>query len=450
MTFVSSAFYALKLIFPPSSSTLEKNPGRKSLLGAMLCIGISLIPLVAVLVVSDGMIQGITGRIIGLSTQDISVHINTNSKSVDNYEDLSLIAERLGNIEGVVQSWPEIQGMALATGGKARVGATVRAVPFDIFEKNNSFLSLFNFVEGKASLNSNSAVIGQKIANDLDLHIGDKLRLISVKTDNGRFIPKLSQFTVSGIVSCGYQELDALWVFIPITEGFSSMALQSSKFIISLVTNKTFSPELVNIKSNVIEDLNGITGNTPVEKSYTYTWNELNSSEYENFASTKILLLLIMLLIVLVASVNISSALVMIIMERRKEIAILKSVGADSLGIITAFLLIGFVAGVGGIIMGVPVGLLVAININSILNFMEKCVNIFIECVCIIINADNYFYGEIKILNPAYYLQEIPISVPFKELLVIVIGTLVLSLFVSFVPAIKAGKEKPLDILRKV
>lgn len=447
----ASALYSIRLFFPKGGSGAENSPGRKSLLGAMICIGISLIPLVAVLVVSDGMIKGITGRIIGLSTQDICVHINTSSPSVSSGEDLEALSARLSCIEGVNQAWPEIEGMALAVGANSRVGATVRAVEPDVFFKNESFSSLFSVIEGTPSLSTeNSCIIGQKIASDLNLHAGDKIRLVGVKNTNGRFIPKTSQYTVSGIVSCGYQELDALWVFIPLKDGFASMSLPSSRFVISLVTDNPFSPDLMRIKFRVREDLSGLSSNAPIEKSYVYTWNELNSAQYENFASTKVLLLLIMLLIVLVASVNVSSALIMIVMERRKEIAILKSLGSSSRGVAASFLLMGLIAGVGGVVIGVPLGLLTSININPILHIMEKCVNIFIEFIYMIFYGNIGSYMEVKILDPAYYLQEIPISIPFRELLIIVLGTLFLSLVVSFIPAVKAGKEKPLETLRKM
>ena len=157
-----------------------------------------------------------------------------------------------------------------------------------------------------------------------------------------------------------------------------------------------------------------------------------------------------MLLIVLVASVNISSALVMIVMERRKEIAILKSVGADSSGITASFLLIGIVSGAGGVLTGIPVGLLAGVNINRIISFMEKVVNLFLKFAYVLANGNQGGFTSVHLLDPAYYLQEIPVIIPFGELLVITLGTLILSLIVSAIPAIKAGKEKPLDTLRKM
>ena len=101
---------------------------------------------------------------------------------------------------------------------------------FDLFEKNHSYASLFSVLQGNVDLSAekNTAIIGQKIAADLNLNAGSKFRLITAAVKNGRIIPKVTTFTVAGIVSCGYQELDALWVFIPIEKGFSILPLESS------------------------------------------------------------------------------------------------------------------------------------------------------------------------------------------------------------------------------
>lgn len=451
MTYKASLIYATKFIFPKHRSA-QKSNGRRSLFGAMLCIGISLIPLVAVLVVADGMIEGITGRIIGLSTQDLSVHINPRSSSVADYDTFIELSGRLSSVPGVLQVYPEMQGMALAASKDIRTGATVRAVPSDIFEKNEKFATLFELVEGTLDLQSpKNAILGQKIAGDLHVHAGDTFNLISINKVGELMTPRLTQFTVCGIVSCGYQELDALWIFVPLETGFKSLAVKSSQFLVGLVTPDAFAPYLMNIKKNVEYDLAGYNEDHPgVEYASVFSWNELNAAEYENFSSTKILLLLIMLLIVLVASVNISSAIVMIVMERRKEIAILKSVGASSQGVTMSFLFVGFAAGLGGTLIGIPLGLFAAVNVNIILQVMEKIVNFCIKIVYIISRGNSADFRNIRLLDPAYYLQNIPISIPFRELLVITLGTLLLSVLAAALPAIKAGKEKPLDTLRKM
>ena len=179
-----------------------------------------------------------------------------------------------------------------------------------------------------------------------------------------------------------------------------------------------------------------------------YTWHDFNQSQYENFASTKLMLLFVMFLIVLVASVNISSALVMLVMEKRKDIAILKSLGASNVGIGLSFVLTGGAAGLLGTIIGIPLGLLCAVNINSIITLFENIINIFNKLIYFI--ADKGEYIPISLLDPAYYLETIPVVISGKEIGIIIVGTILLSILVSIIPAKKAGKEKPLDIIRKI
>ena len=180
-----------------------------------------------------------------------------------------------------------------------------------------------------------------------------------------------------------------------------------------------------------------------------YKWNELNAAQYENFSSTKMMLTFIMLLIVLVASVNISSALIMLVIERRKEIAVLKSYGASNSGIALSFLITGFVTGGLGVFTGIPLGLLCTVNFDKILSGIENIQKKKKKLIFALSGKNPMEALPFHLLDPAYYLQNADISIPLDQLVIIALGTLVLSLAASTVPAIKAGEEKPIDILRK-
>lgn len=452
MNIKSSLLYAGKLIFPKSSKFEAKSNAYKSLIGAMICIGISLIPLVAVLVVSDGMIEGITGRMIGLSSRDMCVYIGANSSAVESADSLARTAQSFIEVDGVEKAFPEVQGIGLAAGKSKRSGATIRAVQRDVFTEDKNFASLFEVIEGSTFLEQNNeCIIGSHLADLLSLKTGDTLKLLTINSRTRTNVtPKVSMLTVKGIVSSGYQELDALWVFVPLEKGFEILPDNSAKYTIGIQTADAFDENLYKIQYALQNAIAGKGKINSVEYAYVYRWDELNTSEYENFQSTKALLLIIMLLIVLVASVNISSALVMLVMERRKEIAILKSTGASSGGITLAFLFTGFAAGLGGVLTGIPLGLLASVNINGLISFMEKTVNVFAKFIFMLSHSSADSFVQIHLLDPSYYLQNIPVNIHFGELMIIVTGTLVLSVIVSAVPAIKAGKEKPLDTLRKM
>lgn len=436
----SSFLFAFRLLIPKHRTPSN---ARKSMLGAVLCVALSLIPLVVVLVVADGMIEGITDRIVGLSSYHIQIeHRSTRIQPNSALDDLKILSQTMRSVEGVRSANAEVQGIALGSGKTGRTGVTVRAVEPSVFSTNKAFTTYFSLIEGSLSLERDkSALIGENIAKNLGLSIGDTLYLISSSTSSsGSVIPKLTNFKVAGIISSGYRELDALWVFIPLDNAFDVFSSANSQLLVGLEVTSPFTDEIYEVYNAVDDAL------PPADTSYM--WNELNTAQFENYASTKMLLLLVMLLIVLVASVNVSSALVMLVMERRKEIAILKSVGASGSGISLSFLIIGTCIGGLGVVIGIPLGLVCAVNVNEIILLFEKIVNFFIHFVYSIIEREGF--TAIQVLDPEFYLEKVPVTVPFIELFLIASLTMCLSLAVSLFPAIRAGKEKPLTILRKV
>jgi lipoprotein-releasing system permease protein len=442
MNLKSSFWYAIKILNPPTG---KNTSGRRSLLGAVFCIALSLVPLVVVQTVADGMIEGITARMVGLSSYHAAAYLLTPFSDYSTEGQISQLENTRESLEKhsfVKGAFIEASGTALAAGKNGRSGAQIRAVNSRLFTENTAFLRYIKIIEGSASFPElNSAVIGKKIAEDLGVHVGDSIRLIGAKTTTeGRVIPKIKIFKISGIVSSGYEELDALWVFVPLASGMTFLSGSSTQFKIGLEVDGAFTNNFALEISQIKQEL---------PNNWTlYTWNELNSSQYENFSSTRILLLFIMFLILLVASVNISSAIVMVVMERRSEIAILKSIGASPSGITSSFIICGTLCGLGGVVIGLPLGLLCAINVNGILNFIQKTVNVCAKILYLLVGKTDYI--PVELLNPAYYLDSIPVHIPFAELYAIAIGTICLSMIVSLLPSVHAGQEKPLSIFRKM
>ena len=438
MTFKASFLYALRIVKPNRTSSSN---GRKSLFGAAFGIALSLVPLIVVLVVAEGMIEGITERMIGLSSYHVQAvappYFYENDSDLDELHELAASLEVL--IAGRI--FIERQGTALASSGGIRSGALVRAVPPDIFKTNKAFETYVEVAEGEAAFpTEKSAVIGKGIADKLGLKSGDTFRLITARTSaHGKIIPKMLTCTVSGIVSSGYQEIDSLWVFLPFKTGFGFLTDGSSEIKIGIETDFPFSDRLQDAYRSAASFLPA--------GFRVYRWSDINTAQYENYASTKILLILIMFLIVLIASVNVSSALIMVVMERKKEIAVLKSMGASSSGIAAAFLCVGMLTGASGLVIGLPLGLSAAVKCNEIIRFGENTVNFILKLWYLICEGNKYV--PVHLLDPAYYLQTVPVHITFSEIFAIAAGTLLLSAAVSVFPALRAGKERPLDILRK-
>ena len=442
MTFSSSILFASRLLFP---RTGKKSNARRSLFGAFVCIGISLVPLIMVVTVSDGMIKGITERMIGLDSSHIQLVLYPNSEYASDAESMRILADSIKEYDsGVKAVYPELQGIGLASSGKGRFGASIRAVQGDVFEKNPAFTSLFEILEGSADLSArNSCLLGKKLATDLGVRAGERIRLITTKENSsGKTMPKITPLKVSGIISSGYQELDSLWLFVSLESGFDLISLSSGKAVFGIETEDAFSLNLEKTYRKLSPLL--------ASAGRLHRWNDLNSAQYENFASTQIMLIFIMMLIVLVASVNISSALVMLVMERKKEIAILKSLGGSSGGIALSFIITGVVTGLLGVIFGLPVGLFSSLHFSGIMGGIESVVNLGAKVFYFLTAGNLSDYVPVHLLDEAFYLQNFSVVISIPKILLIALGTIVLSLLVSLIPALKAGKEKPIETLRKI
>lgn len=436
----SSFLLSSRILFPRAC---KKTIGTKSIIGAILCISLSLIPLVVVISASDGIIEGITERIINLS----SSHIQVNYNFFENRIEKDLLTESLSKIKkvrGVEDAYILINSSGLVSSKKGRTGANIRALEPDVFKNNKSYSSLFKAEKGNISdffTGADSALIGKGICDKLDVEIGDKIRLITTQKVNDRIIPKMTSFTVKAIISSGYQELDSLWVFIPLDKGIKFLKPENSISSIMVETEDPFN-NLFNMQQNIEKAINF--------SASTFRWNELNQSQFENFSSTKMLLTFIMILIVLIASVNISSCLVMLSMEHRKEIAIMKSFGTSKSIVSLAFLLTGGFIGSFGVIIGIPIGIIISLNINSIINFIEIIINFFAQIGYYIVNGNLESFRLIQLMDETHYLESIPINIPYLQVFIYSIATIILSLLASLIPALKAGNEKPIDTLRKV
>ncbi|MDE5581340.1 MAG: FtsX-like permease family protein [Treponemataceae bacterium] len=447
MNFKSSFLFSRRILFSKSSGM---SVAKKSLAGAVLCIGISLVPLVTIITISNGMMNGITERLVSLSSSHLEAVCY--SKNAQLLEDAALAAKR---IPGISVAYPMISCPAMAMSGKNRCGVTLRAIPKNVFEEDASYKKLFFTEDGSIAdfaAGEKGALIGKGISERLGVKAGDTIRVVNIISNPGKesdsdssrssisIRPSISSYKIKAVISCGYQELDSLWLFIDFEDGKKIMGAAQTMNAVMIETADAFSAELPSLQKKVQDLLGGA--------FRVYRWDQLNRAQYENFSSTKILLVFIQLLIVLVACVNISSALIMLVLERRREIAILKSLGASNGGISASFLLVGISCGIAGLLFGIPLGLFLSVNINGLIHFSEKAINFLAQGLYFLAKGDIMNFREIHLLDEAYYLKEIPVEIPFGELFFIGFLTLGLSLLASLLPARKAGKQRPLEILR--
>jgi lipoprotein-releasing system permease protein len=317
-------------------------------------------------------------------------------------------------------------------GKKGKTGATIRAVEPSFWEDGGS-LEYLEIQSGTAVISTaRDMLLGGSLADSVGAVPGDTVRLMTIRVNaEGRNIPRMEAFTVSGIVSSGYHELDALWCIITREGGqrILSPELSSSSLLVKIDDPYTGTDKILWELFSSLGDGYGV-----------YTWKELMSSQYSSYESTRQLLLFIMALIVIVAAVNVSSATSMLVIERRQDIAVLKVTGADAKGVTGVFLWGSFLTGVCGAVMGISAGLLLGYFINPVIRGLEKFLSFF----------SRIFSGsEVKILDPGFYLQTIPIVIDWSAVFLIACFTVLCSVIASLIPAWRAGLLKPMELLRK-
>jgi lipoprotein-releasing system permease protein len=403
--------------------------GGRYLRGAATGIALSLIPIVVTLIVADGMIRGITDRYIELGTAHLQVHNFIDSTGIEGA--LPLLdnedAERI--VRGVFR---ERQGMGVIVGKGSKTGATIRAIDPAFWEDEGSRAYL-TVIAGDTHIETDREVIlGEELAATINVAIGDTVRVMTIRvTEDGRNIPRMTPFTVKGVISSGYRELDSLWCVMSYTAGERALPSEiSSAHLLIKIDDPYRGADAASIK---VEQLLG-------PDFWVYTWKDLQRNQYSSYESTRQMLLFIMALIVMVAAVNVSSATSMLVIERQRDIAVLKAAGAPP-GVTSRIFLWGsFFTGLVGALIGISVGLLIGVNINTFIHGLEKVLNVF---------TGLFQAGEIKILDPGYYLEEIPIVVDWGAVFLIGLFTILSSMLASWIPARRAGKTRPIEILRK-
>ncbi|GHV76605.1 ABC transporter substrate-binding protein [Spirochaetia bacterium] len=400
--------------------------GGRYLRGAAGGIALSLIPIIVTLMVADGMIRGITDRYLELGTGHIQVY---DFMELQEIEDTKTALEDLPGLRG---TWLERQGLGVLVGKKGKTGATIRATESAFWEDTGSGRFL-ETLSGSAKLEGPSDVIlGEALAENLGVEVGDTLRIMTLRiAADGRNIPRLFPFTVTGIVSSGYRELDSLWCIVGYDAGKRILAPELSSSFLTIKIDDPYTGA-----DDAVYDIYQRLG-----PGYgIYTWMELQRSQYSSYASTRQLLLFIMALIVIVAAVNVSSATSMLAIERQRDIAFLKAFGTSPRGISRIFVWGAFFTGLTGGIVGIALGLLIGFAINPLIHALEQALGFF---------SALFHGGEVKILDPGYYLENIPLVIDWTAVLIIGIGTILASMLASWIPARRAGAISPVELLQK-
>lgn len=410
-------------------------------------IALSLMPVIVILEVSNGMIEGITARLIEFDSGHLNLTLSGAAEEAAAERRLPAIMAQ----PGVTGAFVSRQGGGIFFFKNQRYFVRIRAVPSDFYERDRGFRKYTVLSSGSFSLaEKNSIVIGKALAEEFGVTVGDSVLVfthqIVTRGDKKTILARPTRFTVRGIYSIGYQELDKLTVFISSEDGKKTLASAHSDVSLMIKVSDPFTQ--INRQAVALEKV--------IDPEFImfwrlYTWQEMNSNYFSAYESTKILLIFIMIFIVFVAAFNIISSMKMMVLDRFQEIGILKSVGASSGTITLSFIVVGFFSGLISTLLGVSVGLVIAVNINEIFILIENALTAVSKLFAAFIRP---FFGEvkvddIKILNPEFYIEVIPIRINFWEILFVSMLSIMLAVLFSLYHARIAGNVRPLEVIRR-
>ncbi len=383
---------AYRLLFSQYNLSFISIISKVSIIGLMLGVGI----LITVLSVMNGFEKELRDKILGF-TSHITIHAN-NELSTD-------------KLISIIESDKNIASYSFVSRNEELISSSSsKNIPIIIHnvspEKENQTSDIGSMIiQGSFEFNgSNDLVIGNVLARELGVTSGDVIEI-----SNYNKLQKNNKFIISGIFDSGLYEYNQRFVYA------SNLSLTNNSEY-TYIKIKLFDPLRASLVSRNLFDKFGI---------ITSNWTETHNALFQAISNEKRVMFIILALIIAIASFNIISSLTLLVLNKQKDIAILLSLGISRRSIQYIFLIQGFIIGILGILFGVILGLILAININQIVIFLESIFNI------------TFISPEI------YHLSKVPYIILISDICNIVLISLVMVLLTSIYPAAKASKITP-------
>ncbi len=384
-----------------------------SFLGILLGVA----TLIVVMAVMNGFRAELLKTILGINGHLI---IQPMDAPLTDYADLS---KRLETIEGVKFAIPVVEGQVLASG---RVGAGTGALVRGVAPEDVKKIELVSKKVQQGSFDTfgteDGVAIGSRMASNLGLGIGDLLTLISPEGDVTPLgvNPRVKAYPVTAIFEIGMSEYDSSIVFMPLAEAQIYFNQEEKVQSIELIADN---PDDIDAIKAPVESL--------LNRQILLTdWRQRNSTFFSALQVERNVMFMILTLIVLVAALNIISGLIMLVKDKGKDIAVLRTMGATRGMILRIFLMTGSAIGVTGTIGGVLLGVLICVNVERIRQFFS-------------------WLSGTTIFNPElYFLSQLPAKMDMSETISVVLMALVLSFIATLFPAWRAAKLDPVEALR--
>ena len=383
-----------------------------SLLG--ICLGVA--ALIIVMSVMNGFRYELINRILGFNGH-VTV-AGSGNFNIGNYDQLAL---KLAEIDGVLTATPTIEGQVLATSTNAQAGALVRGVSREDLVRQTLIadniemgsLAEFGTVPG--------VVVGAKLLQRLGLNYGDNITLISPKGVPTAFgtVPRSVAYPVIGVFDVGMYEFDSSVVFMPLDQAQVYFRLEDAVTQIELTVTNPEEPQAVREAARRVAD-----------PFYVLDWQQANRHLYGALQVERNVMFLILTLIIVVAAFNIISSLIMLVKDKNADIAIMRTMGATRGSLMRIFLLTGASIGIVGTLVGLGLGIVFCLNIESIRQFIQY------------LTSTELFPSEV------YFLSQLPARVEWVEVASIVVMSLVLTFLATLYPAWRAARIDPAEALR--
>jgi len=387
-------------------------------------VTLGVMALIIVLAVMTGFEADLKEKILGTNAHVVVVR---NGAPMEDYRQ---IMKKLQSMKGVAAATPFIYNQVMLSSGKHVSGVVLRGIEVQsdktVTRLNKSMIEgSLDSLEHKDTTNDDrlpGLVVGRELAKHLRLYVGDKINVVSPIgniTPLG-MMPKMKPFRISGIFNTGMFEYDSTLAYVSIEQAQSFFDLDDTVTGIQLRVDNVYNT------GELAREINRVLG----AEYYARDWMQMNRNILFALKTEKVVMFIILTLIVLVAAFGIASTLFMVVMEKTKDIAILKSMGATGSSIMKIFVLEGLIIGITGTILGVLSGLLVALNLEPIIEFIQK------------ITGLNFFSKDI------YYLDHFPSLVVPADVMLISVTAVLISFIATLYPAWQAARMLPAEALR--
>jgi lipoprotein-releasing system permease protein len=383
-----------------------------SFLGIMLGVA----TLIIVMAVMNGFRQELLDKILGLNGHLLVQPIDSP------LTDWEAVAGRISKVPGIRLAAPIVEGQALASSPFNASGVLVRGVRSADLNKLTSIANnvkqgtLDGFDEGEG------VAIGRRLAEQLSLRAGDNVTLVAPRgavTPMGT-TPRIKSYRISAVFEIGMSEYDSAFVFMPLKE---AQAYFNRAGDVTSIEVYGSNPDDVEEYRKLVNEVAG----RPI---FIVDWRQRNATFFNALQVERNVMFLILTLIVLVAALNIVSGLIMLVKDKGRDIAILRTMGATQGAIMRIFLITGASIGFVGTLVGLALGTIVCLNIESIRQFLSWMTN------------TELFSPEL------YFLSQLPAHMDARETTAVVVMALALSFLATLYPAWRAARLDPVEALR--